>query len=457
VGRPDFGKIWQRIRPVWASRNFQIVFLARIAMSTGRALAGVATPIYLALQGFNAFEFSEYVMAVAFASALLSTGVGLLSDKHGRRLFLVIIPLLTATTGIVFALTDSTPLLFVMGAVGTFGRGSGAGGGTIGPYQPAESAFVTDEVDSRDRNAAFGRLAFGSSLGATAGGLLALLVHATHVHGAAATDAYRPVFLAICAVSALAGLLALSLSEPGQTEMDRDWTNLERGPHIVTPDNATATPRWWHLRFPRRSWWLLSRLWVTNTVNGIAVGMFGPFVTYWFFRRFGAGPAKIGVLFAVINIVTMPSTLSAAAFARRWGLVRTISVVRTIQAILLVPMVLSPTFAAAGAIYLVRMTVQRVGQPLRQSYAIGLADAAERSSVAALSNLPSQLAMSASPLLSGYLIDEVSLAVPFEISAICQFANAATFWWFFHLRPPEEELSASKLVTAPSLTPETTD
>jgi hypothetical protein len=61
--------------------------------------------------------------------------------------------------------------------------------------------------------------------------------------------------------------------------------------------------------------------------------------------------------------------------------------------------------------------------------------------VAALSNLPSQLAMAASPLLSGYLFDEVSLSVPFEVAAFLQFVNASTFWVFFRRAPPEEERS----------------
>lgn len=429
----------ERLHPDWSSRNFDLVFAARVAMSTGRALAGVVAPIYLAIQGFNAFELAEYVMVVALASALMSSVIGLLSDQVGRRPFLIAIPLLTAAAGAVFAFTDSTPVLFLMGALGSFGRGAGAGAGAVGPYQPAESAFVTDEVASRHRNTAFGRLAFGSSLGATAGGLLALLVHAAHVHGVAAMDAYRPVFLAISAVSAMAGLLALGLSEPGQLPAAPVEALVDPDPGVAEADGASPAVRRFAVRLPRRSRWLLYRLWATNTVNGIAVGMFGPFVTYWFFRRFGAGPDKVGVLFAVINVATMASTLSAAGLARRWGLVRTITVVRTAQAVLLVPMVLSPTFVLAGAVYLLRMTVQRIGLPLRQSYAIALADPAERASVAALSNLPSQLAMAGSPLFSGYLIEEVSLAAPFEISAFFQLANATTFWWFFHRLPPEEE------------------
>jgi len=413
--------------------------LARITMSVGRALAGVVTPIYLALKGFNAFELSEYVLVVALCAAGLSAVVGLWSDQVGRRPFLIGMPMLTAIAGGIFAFSGSVPMLFVFGALGSFGRGAGAGAGAVGPYQPAESAFVTDLVEPRFRNAAFGRLASASAAGSTLGGLLALLVSSAHLHGAAATAAFRPAFLAIAVASAVAGLAAVWLVEP------RPPRPLRRRPARAGDETPRSKgPR--RLKLPQKSRWLLYRLWATNTVNGLAIGMFGPFVTYWFFRRYGASAAEVGVLFAIINVVSMVSTLSAAGLARRWGLVRTTSLVRTAQALLLVPMVLSPTFALAGAVYLVRMVVQRIGMPLRQSYTIGLADPEERASIAALSNLPSQLAMAGSPLVTGYLFDEVSLSLPFEIAAVLQFANAASFWVLFRKHPPEEERRA----TAPS-------
>lgn len=416
-------RIRSAVHPPWSNRNLDLMLLARVAMSVSRSLAGVLTPIYLALEGFSAFELSAYVLTVALVSALLSALIGVSSDRIGRRQFLIILPLATAAAGVTFALTSSTVALFVMGAVGSFGRGSGAGAGAVGPYQPAESALVTDSLPSRHRTAAFGLLSFASCVGGLVGSLLALMVPTVHVHGDAAMVAFRGGFLAIAVAAAIAGILAVGLVEM-------------RVPQ-ARPARTDARPA--RLRLPVRSRWLLYRLWVTNSLNGAAVGMFGPFVTYWFFRRFDAGTTQVGILFAIINAATMVSTLSAASLAKRWGIVRTIAAVRIAQALLLIPMVLAPNFVAAGAVYFVRMVVQRIGMPLRQSYTTGLADPDERGSVAALSNLPSQMMTAASPLLTGYLMDEISLNLPFEIAGILQFLNAATFWVFFRNHPPEEE------------------
>ncbi len=409
-------------------RELTIIFAARVLMSAARALAGVVVPIYLAEEGFSALGLGGLFVAVALVSTAVSAAVGLLSDRVGRRIFLITIPLLAALAAAAYAVTRDVSVLVATAALGSFGRGAGAGAGMIGPYQPAESALVTEVTAVGRRNAAFGRLAFGSSVGALVGGLLALMVPGGHRVGAAALAAHRPVFIVMAVIAVAAGLIAIALREP--------------------PRRPAAGARRRGVRLPRRSAPLLYRLWATNGVNGLAVGMFGPFITYWLYRRYGVGAAEIGVLYAVINGATAASTLSAAGLARRFGLVRTVTVVRIAQALLLVPMVMAPTFVAAGAVYLVRMTVQRIGLPLRQSYVVARADPAERASVAALSNVPSQAATAASPVLSGYLFDSVSLELPFEIAGALQLVNALLFWGFFHRLPPaEEQVAAGEAAT----------
>lgn len=204
---------------------------------------------------------------------------------------------------------------------------------------------------------------------------------------------------------------------------------------VVVPKGRTA------FTLPRKSWPVLLRLWLTNSLNGAAIGFFGPFITYWFYKRFNAGPGTVGTLYAIINIGSMVSNLSAARIAGRVGVVKTIVATRVVAALLIVPMVLSPHFWLAGAVYFVRLMVQRVGMPLRQSYVMGVVPAEERAVVAGLSNLPAQGTSATTPPLAGYLFDHVSMSLPFEIGALIQGAGAVVYWGFFrHLRPPEESL-----------------
>ncbi len=390
-------------------------------MSASRALAAIVIPLYLARLGYSGLRLGELFLTGALVALVISSSVGLASDRIGRKPFLIFVPFLVTIAGGLFATVTSNWILFAGAAIGGVGRGAGAGAGQVGPYQPAESAYVTDNIISKWRNDAFGRLSFASSFGALLGGLLAILLSPGHIsHGQALSD-YRPCFITIGVLGTIAGIVAILLSE--------DKTILQRS-------RATRS----HRIFPRKSLPVLLRLWATNTVNGLAVGMFGPFVTYWLYRRYGVGPGTIGILYSITNVITLGSAVVAAPLARRFHTVKTVTAVRLIQSLLLIPLALSPFFWLAGLIYVVRMFAQRIGMPLRQSYVLAVADPDERSSVAALSNLPAQAAMAGSPVLAGYLFDNISLELPLELGGLLQFINAIMYYFFFKdLRPDEEQ------------------
>ncbi|MHB1547992.1 MAG: MFS transporter [Acidimicrobiales bacterium] len=438
------GERWRGVLlPAWGNRDLNVILIARGTMSAARAIAGVVTALYLAAVGFSAVEIGVLFLFVTIASAVLSTVIGMASDRIGRKPFLIGIPLLAAVAGVVYGVSDTPVVLFVFAALGSFGRGAGAGGGTVGPYQPAESAMVADQVAPSFRAAAFGRLAFMSSLGALAGGLLAGLASThSHLRAAQAMAAYRPAFLAAAGLSLVAGLVALALHDSkGTIDRARETGRRRAG-------GSPARNRW-----PRRSWPALWRLWITNSVNGLAMGLTGPFVSYWLYRRYGAGPGEIGLLFAVVNLGSLVSTLAAAGIGRRLGTVRAIVAVRAFAGVLLIPMVLAPTFWWAGVLYFVRMLAQRVGLPLRQSFTQDVADPEERASLAALSNVPAQGTMAFSQVLAGYLFDDIGLAAPFELGAVLQLVNAIVYGVLFGRWQPHlsgERPAAANTAPAPA-------
>lgn len=416
----------------------RLIIVARTAMSAARALAGIITPIYLSLLGFSGVALGVAFTAVALTSAALSALIGALSDRLGRKVFLVTLPLLAALAAVTFAFSSTTAVLMIAAALGSFGRGAGAGSGMIGPYQPAEQALLADAVPSRWRTDLFGRVAFASSLGALIGGPLAALavVPAAGASMAQIVAGYRPAFLAAALAAALAGLIVLPIREPRRppapTRVDG-----KRG-SLLRPNLSAGT------------WSILLKLWATNSINGLAVGFFGPFITYWLYRRYGATPGMVGALFAIVNLAGLVANLMAARFAARMGLVNAIFWGRLLQALLIIPMVLAPTFWLAGAIYLARMMAQRMALPLRQSYVMGVIPSSERGTAGALSNLPMQVTSAVSPIAAGYLFDEVSLSLPFEVGALLQAINAALFYLFFrHLPPPEERTAPTVDATIP--------
>jgi MFS family permease len=399
-------------------RDARLLLLARILMSAQRALVGVVVPIYLARRGFSATELGALFAAVGLAAAAMSALIGAIADRTGRKPFIVAMPLLSGAAGIVFAFLGDPVALFLAAAAGSFGRGSGAGGGQIGPYQPAEQALLSGLVDGPGRNRLFGFIASASAAGSLVGSLLAVTpLTATGTRHVVDAASYRPAFLAAAALAVLAALCAVPVAERREPAVEREVGGARRGRR--TSPLSPASRR------------LIRQLWAANGVNGLAVGLFAPFITYWFYRRFHAGPSEIGALFAIGNVITILTNQLAAPLAGRHGTVRTVVVVRIIQSVLLAALALAPGIVIAGAIYTLRLIAQRIGLALRQSFVMGSAPPQERARVAAFSQLPTQGISAISPTLSGYLFDEVSLAAPFELAGLLQLLNALLFHHFF--------------------------
>ena len=424
-------RLLRMIYPAWMTRDIFLVFSARFFMSSTRALAGIVVPVYFAVLGYRGLTLGLLYTMSAVASALLTTLIGWASDRVGRKPFLVATPLLTSLACLSFLYFREALPLFVFASLGTLGRGAGAGAGMIGPYQPAEQAFLAQKVSSRDRNTLFGRMGFASSLGALAGGGPMIALAVLLVSGRTPAE-YHVEFLIVAVFALVSALLAIPLKEP------RPAWRRGRGAQASAP-RGSARKRATRAKLSSFSARMLMRLWVTNGINGLAVGFFGPLLTYWFYRRFGVGPVQIGALYSAINLASLLSNLVSSRVASRLGLVRAIVMTRVLQAALIIPMVLAPSFWLAGGIYLLRMMVQRLGLPLRQSFVMGVIPDEERGRVGALSNLPSQVNSALAPTFAGYLFEHVAMALPFEIGAVLQGLNATSFYFFFRgIRPPEE-------------------
>ncbi|HVX40024.1 MAG TPA: MFS transporter, partial [Gemmatimonadaceae bacterium] len=187
---------------------------------------------------------------------------------------------------------------------------------------------------------------------------------------------------------------------------------------------------------------VLWRFAITNATNGLAVGMLGPVLVYWFHVRFGASAAQLGTLYFAANVLSAPSNLGAARVARRFGTVRAVVGLRVIAVILMAVMALVPTYAMAGGLFLLRTMINTMANPMRQSFLMGIVDPADRSTAAGLSNLPLQVLSSIGPTIAGQLIQSVWVSLPLELAAGLQAINAALYHAFFHrMRLPEERIA----------------
>jgi MFS family permease len=426
------------------SRDLACLFGARAIRSLAQGYVVIILPIYLADIGVSASRMGVLFGVCALVNAGLAASVGVMADRFGRKPFLIGISLMMTVGAALFALTRSFPVMVAAAAFGTFGYGGGVGvGGGWGPYYPAAQSLVAEQIADHSRTHAFGLLSFFGVVASAAGSMLAALPAFLARHrGVPILESYRGLFM----FAALAGLgMALVVTPVREERPPR------RAPLPVARAKSQTPRARRFLGLSRPSWRLVSRFMLTNSVNGLAVGMLGPFVVYWFYRRFGVGASALAHLFFLINLAAAIPYLMAGRMTRWLGLVSAVAGTRAISCILLIGMVLMPTYALAAALYAMRVIVNVLSIPMRQSYLMGVIDPAERATAAGLANLPMQGTQALSASLAGVLMDHFALALPLVAASALQAVNALLFWIFFRsVRPPEEQYRAFERAARPS-------
>jgi MFS family permease len=424
------------------NRNLALLFSGRALRSLAQGYLVIIVPLYMAQLGFTAVQLGILFTASSIASALLSAAVGILSDRFGRKTFLILISLLMVGGGLFFALSSNFIVLVLAGALGTIGRGGGAGsGGAWGPYYPAEQALVSEHTSDRARTSIFGMLSFVGVIGGAIGSLAATIPDLLHAHlSYSLLSGYRTLFLFTVVLGCLMVVITLPIHE--QPRSQRLSSKAQRQQKSGASKEMPERPRFMGLSRP--SWKLVARFMITNTTNGLAIGVLGPFISYWFYRRYGASSDALGELFFLINLAAALPYLLAGPLSRRLGAVNTVVLTRGVSVILLALTPLMPTFFLAALVYLLRMIANTLSNPVRQSYLMGVIPLDERASAAGLSNMPSQAAASVSPTIAGYLMDAVSLNISLEFASVLQGINAVLYYVFFHnVHPPEEHRHTS--------------
>ena len=424
-------------RPQWLNRNLICLFAGRGLRSATQAYLVIVVPLYLAALGYNAMHIGLMFAIVAIASAVMAALTGIMSDRFGRKTMLVVISLMTAAGGAVFAFATGFVVLTMAAAIGTIGRGGGAGSaGAFGPYYPAEQPLIAEQVSDLDRTTAFGALSFIAVLGGAAGSLLAWAPKLMRqVFGLPIVEGYQALFILTAVVGLAMVAVVMPVRESPSASAHR--SDPRRAPQLETASHGALV-----LGLSRTSWRLVSRFMVTAATNGLAIGMLGPLLVYWFYRRFGVDAAEIGRLYFVLNLVAAAPYLLAGRMAARFGSVNAVVVCRAVASVLLGVMVVMPSFWLAGLLYGARMIFNTLSIPVRQSFLMGVIPPAERSSAAGMASFPAQVGSSISPYVAGYLMQQVSLELPLELAALLQAINATLYYFFFRAVLPPEEISA---------------
>jgi len=395
--------ILRRSLGTWAAMSYATrrLLSARFWRSISQGTLVVDLALYLRALGWSGAAIGMVLSAGGLVGAGLNLAVGVTSDQLRRKPFLIAYEGLTCICALV-AMSQSNPFMLASAIVlAGFGRGAN---GAAGPFAPAEQAWLAESVQPSRRgfvyslNTAFGFV--GMALGAMAAALPSLW---RTVLGPA--GGFRPLFGLVLLGNAVN--LVLLATTP---EMHRP------GGRRAAPRSLSASAsdsRTQENRF-------LRHLVGLNVLNGMAIGLTGPLISYWFSMRFHIGPSLIGPVMAVTFFATALAAIITARLIQRVGLVRSVVWGRTGGLLLLVLMPIMPLYGLAALAYLLRSALNRGTIGARQALVVSAVHDERRGFAASMNALSMQVPMSLGPIVAGVMIGAGWFITPFYLAAAFQ-------------------------------------
>jgi MFS family permease len=395
--------------------------LRAFAYGFGAVLLGVV----LEQRGYSAVEVGVVLTAVVAGTVLASLLLARYADRVGRRRCYVIMYLLLAVVGVVFAASAPLWLLLAASLTGTLSTEVVESG----PFTSLEQPMLATGLARSRQVAGFGLYnavaTTAGSLGALAAGLPDLV--RSFWSSPPADDRYFLLFVPV----ALAGALVAARLSPAV-----------EAPAVP----RSASP---HRRPVERSRPVVYRLCGLFAVDSLGGGfVIQAFVAYWFAARFGASVEVIGVVFFASGLLQAVSFLAAVWLGERFGLLRTMVFTHLPSNVLLIAVAFAPGFGWAAGLWLARVCLSQMDVPARQAYVMALVDPDERTGAAAYTNTARYLTRPLGPVLAG-ASQSIALGLPFLLAGIIKSGYDLALWrWFRHVPVPAAGVAPAPPVPA---------
>jgi MFS family permease len=393
--------------PSGFDRDLTLLMFSMSTRRIGMGFLQVVRVIYFALLGFSPVEIGLLLSIATFVSAIHHITFGMLSDRYGRKVFLILGGIFATMRMVLFALSSDFWMLALAQGVGAMGEGAGAG-------QPVVSGYISDKTDMKNRSSIFSTLAVTNALAATVGSLLAgLPTWFQHSIGADLVTSHALLFW-IGAAGCIGSLLFLIPMKDVKTVAFQD----------AVDENVKNTPR-------KSSWGVIAKFSLVRSTSGLGWGFIDSLMPLYFFMRFGLGGEFLGPIYAAARLLSVFSYILIPRFVDRFGEIPTIVLSRFITALLTFAFSITPWMPLAVIIMVTLRIAIMFTMPIRQSFATGLVNPEETATAIGVSNFARMSLRTVAPTVAGYMFETISFSMPFITGATLLIVNGLLFRAFF--------------------------
>jgi len=394
-----------------------IVYAGRGLRDMGRGLIAVILAIYLAEIGLSLVHIGLVLGASLVGGFLFSIVVMFTANTISRRVWFVIISVVTALAILMLFFTENVWLIALASFFGSY-AGSGM---HWGPSLQLEQSSLTEVTNSQTRTRAFSNLSVSSAAGRALGA--ALVGIATYLIAGRdweLVDAYKVLLAIYLGINLLNAVIYLALSSAVESKASA-------GDLLVNPFKTPS----------RKPILKLSGLFAIDSFAGGMI--FDAFFALWMLEKYGMNEGTIAATMIATQGLNLVSIWLAPSVARRIGLLNTFVWTQVASNICLIAFAFAPGAIVAVSIWMLRGIFDEMDVPTRQAYMMALVPPEERAVMAGSANLGRGLGRMPSSTVTGFLWAGAYIVAPWLVGGGLKLAyDFAIYFSFRNVRIPDD-------------------
>ena len=368
--------------------NAKLAITSRALTSMSLGFIMVILPLYLNAIGYGLVTVGLVLFIAMIINALLAFLLGMVADHYGRKYVLILLFTMFVFSSSLFISIRSVYALAVLAGVAGFTTGSTGGPiGSGGPVGGVQTAIISETVDAKGMPKLLGIASIVEMSAAMVGSFIITAAAYLHVY------IYDLFYL-----GALLGFAALVAS-------------------FFIRDLKVRSRRF----LPSISYRNILKLSIPTIPCGLGSGFIIPILSLWFKLRYNAPTGEIGIVFGLMNGVTLISMYLMPRLSMAIGKLKVIVLTRVVASVAFILMAFSPLFALAALFLITRGTFAMGSMPVRQSFVMTNVDPTERATTNGATSVSRNGASSFGPLISGYLL-------PLDFAMIPLFGGIITMF-----------------------------